>query len=241
MPVSLPWIVLAWFVTLGAATVHGTVGMGLGLMSVPVLALVTPELVPVPQLLMALALNVAIFVRERDHLDRRGLLWVILGRFPGAVLGAWLLTTFDQQALLLSIGIIVLISVLIAASGAAVLRTAPTAFAAGSIAAVGNLVAASGGPMIALLYKDEPGPVVRATLGAIFTIGITINLVARGIAGAVSWMDARVALVLAPAVALGLWISRYLTARVEGALLRALILWISGLASAGLIAKAFLG
>jgi uncharacterized membrane protein YfcA len=240
VPVSFPWIVFAWFVTLGAATVHGTVGMGLGLMSVPVLALVAPELVPVPQLLMALALNVAIFVREREHLDRRGLLWVILGRFPGAALGAWLLTVFDQQALILSIGIIVLVSVLVAAWGARVPRTPPVAFTAGAFAAVGNLVAASGGPMIALLYKDEPGPTVRATLGAIFTIGITINLVARGIAGEVSWVDARVALILAPAVALGLWISRHLTPRVEGARMRALILWVSGLASAGLIIKALL-
>ena len=231
---------LAWLVTLGAATVHGTVGMGLGLMSVPLLALVAPELVPVPQLLLALALNAAIFVREHRHLDHRGLLWVILGRFPGAAFGAWLLIVFDQSALILSIGIIVLIAVLIAASGATVPRTRTAAFAAGSFSAVGNLVAASGGPMIALLYKDETGPTVRATLGAIFTIGISINLVARGIAGEISWVDARVALLLAPAVVLGLGASRFLTPRVEGAPLRALILWVSGLASGGLIVKAIL-
>jgi hypothetical protein len=39
---------------------------------------------------------------------------------------------------------------------------------------------------------------------------------------------------------LGLWSSRFLAPRVEGAVLRAAILWVSGLAAIGLLVKALL-
>ena len=45
---------------------------------------------------------------------------------------------------------------------------------------------------------------------------------------------------LLPPMHLGLWTSRFLVPRVEGAVLRAAILWISGPSAFGLLAKSLL-
>ena len=69
MPASLPVLALAWGLTFVGAAVHGTIGMGIALVSVPILAIVDPALVPVPQMLLALVLNGFVFWRDRGALD----------------------------------------------------------------------------------------------------------------------------------------------------------------------------
>ena len=98
MPVSWPVLALAWGLTFAGSAVHGTIGMGIALVSVPILALVDPSLVPVPQMLLALVLNSFLFWKERGALDTAGLGWVIAGRVPGAVLGAWLVAVAREPA-----------------------------------------------------------------------------------------------------------------------------------------------
>ena len=53
MPISVFELVVALVVTALGAIVQGTIGVGFGMLSVPVLSLVNPVLAPVPQLLLA--------------------------------------------------------------------------------------------------------------------------------------------------------------------------------------------
>jgi uncharacterized membrane protein YfcA len=49
--------------------------------------------------------------------------------------------------------------------------------------------------------------------------------------------DLTLAALLLPAMLAGLWFSRFLAPRVEGATLRAAILWVSAFAAVGLLVK----
>jgi len=240
VPASFPVLALAWGLTFVGAAVHGTIGMGIALVSVPILALVDPALVPVPQMFLALVLNSALFWRDRGALDTNGLGWVIAGRVPGAVLGAWLVAVLGARLLSITVAATILAAVGILASGVTVARNRATGFLAGVGSGVGNHVAGMGGPALALIYHRSSGPALRSTLSVVSVVGNVINLVARAIAHQIVPADLTLAGLLLPAMLLGLWASRFLAPRVEGAVLRAAILWVSGLAAVGLLVKSLL-
>jgi hypothetical protein len=214
--------------------------MGIALVSVPILAIVDPALVPVPQMLLALVLNGFVFWRDRGALDRAGLGWVIAGRVPGAILGAWLVAVLGTRLLSITVGATILAAVTVLASGVTITRNRTTGFLAGVGSGVSNHLAGMGGPALALVYHRSAGPALRSTLSVIFIVGNAINLVARAVAHQIVLADLTLAGLLFPAMLLGLWSSRFLTPRVEGTVLRAAILWVSGLAAIGLLVKALL-
>ena len=80
MPADAWILVLAFLITIAAGLVQGTIGFGLAVVSVPVLSLLDRDLAPVPQLLIALPLALAMVWREWRHLDLSGVGWVLAGR-----------------------------------------------------------------------------------------------------------------------------------------------------------------
>ena len=153
-----PWILaLAFAITVGAGLVQGTIGFGLAVVSVPVLSLLDRDLAPVPQLLIALPLALAMVWREWRHLDLSGVGWVLAGRFPGAALGVVLLKLFSERALDVLIAGLVLAGVAIVASGVVIRLNPFTKLAAGIASGTMGLVATIGGPPLALLYQCSPG------------------------------------------------------------------------------------
>lgn len=222
--------------TVGVA-VQGTIGFGFGLLSVPTLALMHPGLAPVPQLLLALPLAVQMAWQERAGIDWTGFGLITAGRFPGTAIGIGLVGTLAQGALDLVMAGIVALAVVAAAARARVVPGRMARFLAGVASGVMSYVSAIGGPPVALLYRDASGPTLRATLAMVFTVGLVITLVGRAVVGQISEADLRVSAVLAPSVVVGLWVSRGLVGRVEGARLRGAVLVASGLAAAGLAAR----
>lgn len=238
MPVGPVELLVALAVTFLGAVAQGVVGIGFGVLSVPVLSLVDPVLAPVPQLLMALPLTVMMSWRERIHADLRGVTWVLVGRVPGAVAGLLLLASATQRTLDVVIAAVVLSGVAIRATGATVTRSPATDALVGAFAGTASMVASIGGPPMALLYQDEPGPTIRASLGMVFTIGLLITLAGRALGGLITGTDVTVALVLLPAMLAGYAASVVLADRVPEPAMRAGILTLSAFAAVGLFARA---
>ncbi len=236
---------MVWFIALaitaGAAAVQGTVGVGFAMIAVPLLSLVNPELAPVPQLLVILPLAFVMAWREREAMDLRGVGWIIVGRFPGLALGVALLAVATQRTLDLFIGVVVLAAVAIVATGFQVSRTRATKFAAGVTSGTTGVVASIGGPPVALLYSDEEAATVRATLAAVFTIGISLSTAARVVTGNVTLHDVQIALVLFPAVVAGYLVSLRYKDHIPEGTVRVAILIVSGIAAAALIGRAIAG
>lgn len=230
-------LIIALAVTVVASMLQGTIGFGFAVLSVPILALLYPGLTPIPQILLAGPLTFSMALRERRQLDLTGAGWIVAGRLPGAAIGALLLATVTRQALDGVIAIIVLAAVVALAAGLTVRLTPLNKFAAGVASGITGTTSAIGGPPLALIYRNEEGGTLRSSLGAIFTIGVIINVTTLTIVGQIHRQDIVTALLLAPAVAVGLFLSRYLKGRVEGAVLRRGILAVSALAAIGLAVR----
>jgi uncharacterized membrane protein YfcA len=102
------------------------------------------------------------------------------------------------------------------------------------------MVSAIGGPPIALLYRNDTGPTVRANLGLVFAIGLCITISVRAAAGEVSWDEVVIGAALLPAVWLGLRASRHLIPRIDGPRLRNIIVVVAGASAVMLLVRGLL-
>ncbi|MCA9669827.1 MAG: sulfite exporter TauE/SafE family protein [Myxococcales bacterium] len=224
-----------------AALVQGTIGFGFAIVSVPVLSLVDKRLAPVPQLLVVVPLTFAMFFRERGAADLRGLGWVLVGRFPGAALGVLALKMANALTLDLLVAASVLVAVVAIATGREVPRGPLSYVVAGLTSGAFAVISSIGGPPLALLYRGAAAGELRATLAAIFSVGVLITIGSRLIAGAISARDLALAIWMAPALAVGMWLSRSLIKRLgDGKAFRVAVLVVAGLAGVGLVVRALL-
>ncbi|NNF65011.1 MAG: sulfite exporter TauE/SafE family protein [Acidimicrobiia bacterium] len=235
-------LLVAAFVTMLAATVQATFGFGFNIISIPTLLLLSPELAPVPQLIISLTLSSATAWRERASIQLRPIAFIVAGRVPGTVIGAGLLLlTSSQRGVDFAVGVIVLAAVAIFASDAGIRRNTATEFGAGLTSGVMSTLSSIGGPPMALLYHRDTGPRVRANLGVLFFVGGLMTLTGRVAADAISWHDVYVGLLLTPPALLGFVVSGPLRRFTEGTALRRAILIISSIAATTLLTRALLG
>jgi uncharacterized membrane protein YfcA len=238
--IATPEFALAFVVSFVAAALHSTVGFGFALLSVPILSLLNPLFAPVPQLLVVFPLTLAIVWRERHAVEVRSTLWIFAGRVPGALIGVALLKLLSTAALDVLMSFMVVAGVGIVVSRGTFRRTPTREFGAGVASGTMAMVSAIGGPPIALLYRNDAGPTVRANLGLVFAVGLCITISVRAVAGEVSWDEVAIGAALSPAVWLGLRASRSLIPRVDGPRLRNAIVLIAGAAALLLLARGLL-
>lgn len=231
---------LAFAITFVAATLQSTVGFGFALISVPLLELLNPVFAPVPQLVAVLPLTLAIVVRERHALDPRSTAWIFAGRVPGAFVGVALLKVLASGPLDVLMALMVVVGLALVVGTTSFRRTPATEFTAGVASGTMAMVSAIGGPPIAILYGNDPGPTVRANLGLVFAIGVCITLTVRAGAGEVTSTEVLLGLGFIPAVLLGVWASRGMLMRVRGTRLRNAIVVIASLSAAMLFVRGLL-
>ena len=225
-------------ICLFTATVQGVVGFGFALLAVPLSALVEPSAVPVPQAILSVFLTLPMAWRGRHHLELRRVRWILLGWIPGVVIGVTLLKVLSVRAVSLAMAAFVLGAVALMTLGLKVRRYPPTEVGAGVLAGLGSLVSSISGPPVALLYKDERGPTLRANLALVFLSGVLLTLGGRLVSGEISLRDAQIALCVAPGVLLSLPVAERLGGKVDGALLRRLVLGLATLSAVALAARA---
>lgn len=241
MPVTIPELAIALVVVAVGALIQGSIGIGLGILTVPILSLIDPVMAPVPTLLLAIPLAISMAWRERTDVHSRSVIWLLLGRFPGAILGLGLLALATQRTLDILIASSVLVAVSILSLGVKMPRNAVTELFTGVTAGIMGMVASMGGPPAALLFKDERGPTVRATLALFFSFGLVVTLIARIVAGEITNDDVVLGALLFPGLAVGYVMSSRLRGRVDAMALRPAILAVSSLAAVGLLIRAIIG
>ena len=240
VPFSALDLALAFAIVLFAAVVQSTVGMGFNIVAVPLTLLLDSRFAPVPMIVVGLALTIPVVLRELDHVDWKGILWILLGRPPGVGVGLVLLAVASGDALNVIIGVAVLIAVIAMAFSPEIKRNRTVEFGSGVLSGALSTVSAIGGPPVGLLYKDENGPTIRATLGTVFTIGATITLIGRGLAGRIETTDWQIALFYLPAVLIGFGLSYRLNRRFVDARYRTPILVLSAGAAIALLIKSLI-
>ncbi|MEQ8667213.1 MAG: sulfite exporter TauE/SafE family protein [Rhodospirillales bacterium] len=228
LPVSVPAALAAIAIIVAGSTMQSATGLGVGLLAAPLLFLIDPVFVPGPSILSSLSLTIPMAIRGRQHIDR-DLLWpVILGLPPGAILAGALMADMDGPVYRVAFGAVLLIAVIMSAAGWRPVRTPAVYFVTSALSAIVGTVAAVGGAVLALLYQDQAGPAVRATLALLYTIAISIMVVVLAVIGRFGADEAIVTLLLIPAWLLGYRVSRPLAAYLDAGRTRTVILLISG-------------
>jgi hypothetical protein len=236
---DLSWqaLVLIGLAATVGAYVQAVVGLGLGLLSAPVVALLEPSLVPVLPLWLALLVAGLNLLDEHEHVDWRSTAWSLPARVPGTVLGAWLVASFSEREIGLALAVMVLAAV------ALTLRTVDVPLNPASLAAAGFVAGATGtatsvgGPPIALLYQRGIPEVVRATLSVFFFVGVIVSLIGLWISGSLDREPSLLALVLAPVVLIGYVAGRRTRALVAGDAFRGAVLVVCTVSALALVLR----
>jgi len=222
-------LILAFFISSCGALLQGSVGFGLGLISVPLLVLIDPVYVPGPVLLAAFFLNLLIFLRERHAVQIKGLHWAVLGRIVGAIFGAMILITIPQKNLSMMFGVMVLLAIGISLVGFNLKMTSTNIFGAGVASGIMGTTSSIGGPPMALVYQKQEGPTIRGTLSGIFIFGTIISLIALAIIGRFGLREIKATALLIPGVFLGFLLSNRSTKILDRGFIRPAVLITSAI------------
>lgn len=233
-------LLLAGLAVLIGAAVQGAVGLGLGLIGAPIMALLEPTLVPSTILLVTSVLPMLTSVRELEDVDWRGLSWALSGRLPGTLLGAWVVVTQPPRITAILVALVVLGAVALSVTSWDARPTAPALLLAGGVSGVSGTATSIGGPPVAMLYQHASGATLRSTMGLYFLVGNVVSGAFLAVAGEIGSREVLRALALLPFVLLGFMLSGPLRGRVDGGALRAAVLFLSAGGALVLLARTLL-
>ena len=223
-----------------AAGVQGLVGLGLGLVSAPVVTLVAPQLMPELLLWLALLMPLVTLVREHHDIDWRGLALSLPWRVPGTVVGVFLVALLSTATLGLLVGSMVLLSVLLTLRAIVLPVNGWTLSVAGFVSGITGTTTSIGGPPMALLYQHRSPAQIRSTLALYFLAGATLSLTGLGLAGALEVSTLLLALALVPTLVAGFALSRALVGRVPARHIRSGVLLVCALSAVAVLARSLL-
>jgi uncharacterized membrane protein YfcA len=215
-----PVVVLIGLVVVLGAYVQAVVGLGLGLLGAPVVALLEPSLVPVLTLWLALLISGLNLLGEHEHVDWRSTAWSLPARLPGTVVGAWLVATFTETQLGVALAVMVLIAVALSIHTLDVPINSATLTTAGFVAGATGTATSVGGPPIALLYQHGDPQVARATMSVFFFVGVILSLGGLAVAGSLDREPSLLAVLMSPGVLVGYVVGRRTRGLVDQGLFR---------------------
>ena len=231
-------VVVAFAVLLGVVT-QTSVGLGLGLVSAPVMTIATPSLMPGALIMLAATLPFLTLIREHRDIDWFGLGWSMPWRVVGTAAGVWVITQITTGTLERVVGAVVLLGVLLTARAVVVPINRGTLAAAGFVSGVTGTATSIGGPPFALLYQHRPPHQIRSTIAVFFTAGAVLSLIGLALAGELTVEELEAAAVLVPVLAVGVLVGTRLRSRLPLTVMRPALLLVSGASAVVLIVRSF--
>ena len=206
------------------ALVQGAIGSGAAMITVPAVAVVVPEALPVTVIIWVLPLTLAMTLRERHGVDWAGVGWIACGRLPGSAGGAWIVTAVASRTLAVIAGGAVLVAVAASLLARALPLSRGTRLTAGFVSGVMGTATSIEGPPLALLYQHQRAQVIRATLAASFLLGASLSLLVLGLAGTIESWHLTLAVAMLPGLAAGFGLSYRLNQVLDDRWLRPAVL-----------------
>ena len=203
--VSASVVLLLVVVVVVGATMQGIVGLGLNLVSAPVVTMVAPSLMPELLLVLAVLLPFFTLAREHDDIDWSGLGWVLSARVPGTALGVLFLALFSDRAVAIAVALMVLLAVALTLRSVEVPVRPATLGTAGLLSGLAGTTTSIGGPPVAILYQHRAPEQIRSTLAVLFSLGAGMSLVGIGLSGHLDTHVLPLAALLTPCLVVGAW------------------------------------
>jgi len=232
-----PVVVLIGLVMTLGAYVQAVVGLGLGLLGAPIVALVDPSLVPVLTLWLALLISGLNLLGEHEHIDWRATAWSLPARVPGTVVGAWLVVVFTEEQIGVVLAVMVLLAVGLSVHTLEVPVNPATLVTAGFVAGTTGTATSIGGPPVALLYQRRDPAVARATMSVFFFAGVILSLIGLTLSGSLAREPSVLALVTSPGVLVGYVVGRHTRNLIDGEVFRRGVLVVCAVSAVILLVR----
>lgn len=224
------------------ALVQGSLGFGMGLVAIPVLALMIPEHLPQTIILAALPLTVFMLWQERDAVRLRTMTWLLAGRVIGVLPAVLVLIVVSERILQGFVAIATLAAVAVMAlrrGGVAI--TNRSQLVAGTLSGFIGTAAGLGGPPVALLYADQSGRRLRATLALVMLVGNVASILGYWFGGRLTPVDLGLGAAFLVPTALGLALGVVVRRHLHGPRLRRAVLAVVTLSALVLLGTAIRG
>jgi uncharacterized protein len=217
-------------------------GQAFGMVSAPLIALVAPGFLPTSLLLLGLTVGLTSAALDFSEINRAEALPGFTGRALGAIVAALIAANLpDVNWIAAFIGVVVLISIGLSLFGVSATIRPLTLLLAGFSAGIMGTLTAIGAPPMALLYQHHPAKRARAMQNMFFFWGMMVSLLALGWQGLIRVEHLKFALLLSPAVVLGLIIVIPLAHRFERATIRPYALALAGVSALILLGRVSFG
>ena len=232
--------VIALIVAVGSF-VQATIGLGLGMLGAPLIALIEPDLVPTLLLMLAIPVSSGVLWVERRHVSWRVIRWALPSRIPGTVLGVWLATAFDHRVLGIVVAVMVLVAVWLSFHAVEVRQTRVALVGAGLAAGTAGTAAAIGGPPMAIVMAHRPPREVRGTLSFFFVVGSVLSVVLFWLHGTLPESSIVLAVGLLPIIGVMFLAGHRAHRRIPRAAFRRVVLTLCAASAIVLLVKSALG
>jgi uncharacterized protein len=219
------------------AIMQATTGVGVGILSSPVLLLVDPAFIPACTVLAVLPLTIGVAYADRAHIDRPGVGAALVGRVPGTVLGAYVIASISDNVVRVLVATTVLLGVIASLTTKRFTPTRSALVVAGFGSGFTGTAVGVGGPPIALTYQHSDPVTMRSTISMFFAIGSTLSTITLAIAGEVGKRQLELTALLLPAVLLGLVTARRYKEHLVGPAVRPIVLGLSAFSAVALLVK----
>ncbi|SFA82725.1 hypothetical protein SAMN03159496_00607 [Rhizobium sp. NFR07] len=218
--------VLASVVVFAGSMLQAVTGFGFAMFAAPLLAVISPELVPGPVLLLTLIFTMGVIRREWENVDWPGVGWILLGRLPFTLLAVLVMGYISKDTTTVVFAIFVLSGVVLSLTPVRIAPSAPALIITGGLAGFFGTITSIGAPPLALIYQHQKSSTVRGTLAVNIVVGCAFSLAMLVVFGNLSREDLLQASALVPASLIGLFASSLIVRRVNDAILRRLLLAI---------------
>ncbi|KGB81078.1 hypothetical protein JT55_15150 [Rhodovulum sp. NI22] len=218
------WIALVVF---AGAFLQGLSGVGLGMVASPLLALLAPELVPGPLLLISCVIAVMSVVRERAALDMSGLGYALAGRLIASVPAALLIGLLPVRGLAIAFALVILLAVVASLLKLPLRPTWTNLLIAGCVSGFMGTLTSVGLPPIALVYQSVAPAQLRASIGGFLAVGALMSILALAAVGRFGLHEIRLGLAMLAPLFLGFAVSGRLRHRLPAAHMRLIVLAIA--------------
>lgn len=215
MPTEL---LILFGIVLLAGSLQASTGYGFSMIGTPILLLVYPPHSAIQiNIILSIVLSALMIYKIRKEVDTKLLKRLIIGSFPGLVVGIFIYLYLDIDWLKFSVGLIILLVTILIIFKVSVDRTMGKDFTTGGLS--GALTTSIGvpGPPLLLYFSSSHMDMVtlRSTTLAYYLFIYSVSLGMQITFGGTEWNIWRDALIAVPALIVGVLLGQYLFKRLH--------------------------
>lgn len=214
----------------------------MGLVAIPVLALLVPDRLPQAIVLASLPLALFMLWHERNAIQLHRTTWLLVGQFVGVAPAILVLAVVPVRVLQGVFAVATLATVVLMVTLRVSIRSTPrNQLVAGVLSGFIGTAAGLGGPPVALLYAHESGRKLRATMALVLLASTVFSIIGYWSGGRLTQDDLALGAALLVPVVLGLWIGVLVREHLHGPRLRRAVFLLITISALVLLSRAVTG